>query len=85
MQECFTIEALPTIAISTAPACSADLTQYSVSVTVSTGASVTSDSGTVVDNGADNWTVRMGESDEQLYNCEEIESLYQEWLAKNES
>ena len=35
--------------------------------------------------GADNWTVRMGESDETLYNCEEIETLYQEWLAKNES
>ena len=34
---------------------------------------------------ADNWTVRMGESDEALYNCKEIEALYQEWLAKNES
>ena len=32
----------------------------------------------------DNWTVRMGESDEPLYNCEEIEALYQEWLTKNE-
>ena len=30
---------------------------------------------------ADNWTVRMGESDEPLYNCEEIETLYKEWLA----
>ncbi len=34
---------------------------------------------------ADNWTVRMGESDETLYNCEEIETLYQKWLTKNES
>ena len=34
---------------------------------------------------SDNWTVRMGESDEPLYDCEEIEKLYQEWLAKNES
>ena len=33
--------------------------------------------------GADNWTARMGESDEPLYSCEEIETLYQEWLAKN--
>jgi len=24
----------------------------------------------------------MGESDEQLYDCKEIENLYQEWLAK---
>jgi len=32
--------------------------------------------------GADNWTVTMGESDEQLYDCKEIENLYQEWLAK---
>jgi len=34
---------------------------------------------------ADNWTVRIGESDEPLYDCKEIESLYQEWLVKNES
>lgn len=33
--------------------------------------------------GADDWTVRMGESDEPLYNCGEIETLYQEWFAKN--
>lgn len=32
----------------------------------------------------DNWTVRIGESDEPLHNCEEIESLYQDWLAKTE-
>ena len=30
--------------------------------------------------GANNWTVRMGESDEPLYNCDEIEKLYQEWI-----
>lgn len=32
--------------------------------------------------GANNWTVRMGESDEPLYNCDEIEKLYQEWITK---
>ena len=31
---------------------------------------------------ANNWTVRMGESDEPLYNCDEIEKLYQEWITK---
>lgn len=33
---------------------------------------------------SDNWTVRMGESDEPLYDCEEIERLFQEWLSKND-
>lgn len=33
---------------------------------------------------ADNWTVRMGESDEPLFYCEEIEKLFQEWLSKND-
>ena len=32
--------------------------------------------------GVNNWTVRMGESDEPLYNCDEIEKLYQEWITK---
>ncbi len=29
---------------------------------------------------ADSWTVRIGESDEPLYECKNIELLYQEWL-----
>lgn len=32
---------------------------------------------------ADNWTVRMGESDEPLYDCAEIEGKFQEFLARN--
>lgn len=28
----------------------------------------------------DSYTVRMGESDEPLYNCEKIEKLYQEYI-----
>ncbi len=33
---------------------------------------------------ADNWFVRMGESDEQFYNCEEMEALFQEYIKNNE-
>ena len=29
---------------------------------------------------ADNWTVRMGESEEQVYHCEELEALFQEYV-----
>ena len=30
---------------------------------------------------ATNWTVRMGESDEPVYDCEELESMFQSALA----
>lgn len=30
--------------------------------------------------GADAWYLTMGESDEPVYNCEEIERLYQEYI-----
>ena len=30
---------------------------------------------------ATNWTVRMGESDEPVYDCEELESMFQRALA----
>ena len=33
--------------------------------------------------GADIWFVRMGESDESFYNCEEIEALFQEYIKNN--
>jgi gliding motility-associated-like protein/uncharacterized repeat protein (TIGR01451 family) len=48
---------LPVISVSTPATCSADLLTYSVSVDVSAGGIVTSTSGTVTDNGADNWTI----------------------------
>ena len=32
---------------------------------------------------AKSWTVTMGESEEQLYDYQEIEQLYQEWIANN--
>lgn len=34
-------------------------------------------------HGADSWTVTMGESDEPVYDCEELEKLFQDWLSKN--
>ncbi|PCE65053.1 Ig-like domain-containing protein [Sediminicola luteus] len=52
----YVINPLPIITISEAPTCSADLTTYSLSVTVSTG-TVSSTSGTVTDNGGGSWTV----------------------------
>lgn len=36
---------------------------------------------------ADNWSVRMGESDEPIYDKEtiaELESAFQKWVAENE-
>ena len=33
--------------------------------------------------GSDNWYVRMGESDEPVYDCEEIEALFQEYIKTN--
>ena len=33
--------------------------------------------------GHDCWMVRMGESDEPIYMCEEIEALYQEYINKD--
>ena len=51
-----TVNALPTISVSTAATCSADLLTYSVSVDVSSG-TVTSKAGTVTDNGGNNWTI----------------------------
>jgi hypothetical protein len=35
--------------------------------------------------GADNWTVRMGESDEPVYRCEELEAAFQAFLSANDS
>ena len=35
--------------------------------------------------GANNWTVKFFDSVVELYNCEEIEKLYQEWLSKNKN
>jgi hypothetical protein len=32
---------------------------------------------------SENWTVTMGESDETVYDCEEMEKLFQEWLSQN--
>lgn len=32
---------------------------------------------------ADNWTVIMGESDEPVYDCEDLEEMFQKWLASN--
>jgi hypothetical protein len=31
----------------------------------------------------DNWSIRMGESDEAHYDCEEIEGLFQLWVKEN--
>ncbi len=50
------VNALPTISVSTAANCSADLLTYSVGVTVSSGI-VTSTSGTVVNIGGNIWSV----------------------------
>ena len=30
---------------------------------------------------ADNWTVRMGESDESVYDCDELEAAFQAFIA----
>lgn len=30
--------------------------------------------------GADNWYVTMGESDEPVYDCKEIEAMFQEYI-----
>lgn len=30
-----------------------------------------------------NWTMQIGESDETIFNCEELEMLYLEWCARN--
>ncbi len=51
-----TIYALPTITVSAAPICSADLLTYSVGVSVANG-TVTSTAGTVVNAGGNNWTI----------------------------
>jgi len=32
---------------------------------------------------SENWTVTMGESDEPVYDCEELEKLFQEWGSQN--
>ena len=32
---------------------------------------------------ADDWSIRLGESDESHYDCEEIEALFQTWLKEN--
>jgi len=29
------------------------------------------------------WTVIMGESDEPVYDCEDLEKLFQEWVSQN--
>uniref|UniRef100_UPI0026292F87 T9SS type B sorting domain-containing protein n=1 Tax=uncultured Maribacter sp. TaxID=431308 RepID=UPI0026292F87 len=55
--ESVTINALPTITVSTAATCSVDLLTYSIIIDVSSGGVVTSTSGTVTDNGSDNWTI----------------------------
>lgn len=34
-------------------------------------------------HGADSWMVAMGESDEPVYKCEELEQMFQEWVSKN--
>ena len=47
----------PTIHVEEAPACSADLTTYGLTVSVSNGATLTSDFGTVTDNGDGTITV----------------------------
>jgi gliding motility-associated-like protein len=50
------VNALPVIIVTTAPTCTADLTSYSLGVTVSTG-TVTSTSGTVTNTSVNVWTV----------------------------
>lgn len=32
---------------------------------------------------ANSWTVAMGESDEPVYDCEELEKMFQKWLSEN--
>ena len=32
---------------------------------------------------SENWTVTMGESDEPIYDCEELEKVFQEWVSQN--
>lgn len=32
---------------------------------------------------AENWTIQIGESDEQVYDCAKLESLFQEYLLNN--
>ncbi len=51
-----TVNALPTITVSTAPSCSTDLLTYSLEVTVSSG-TVTSSTGTVADLGGNVWRI----------------------------
>lgn len=34
-------------------------------------------------HGRDSWTVAMGESDEPVYDCSELEQMFQEWISKN--
>ncbi len=31
---------------------------------------------------ANNWTVAMGESDEPVYECDDLESMFWEWMGK---
>ena len=51
-----TVNALPTITVSTAPSCSTDLLTYSLEVTVSSG-TVTSSTGTVTNPGVNVWSI----------------------------
>jgi hypothetical protein len=32
---------------------------------------------------SENWSVTMGQSDEVVYDCEEMEKLFQEWFSQN--
>lgn len=34
-------------------------------------------------HGENSWTVAIGESDEPVYDCEELESLFQKWMLEN--
>ncbi|MBU2997579.1 DUF11 domain-containing protein, partial [Cellulophaga baltica] len=52
-----TVNSLPTISVTSAATCAADLTTYSISIDVSSGSTVTSTAGTVTNNGSDNWTI----------------------------
>ncbi len=36
-----------------------------------------------IHHGADSWSLLMGESWETLYDCEELEQMFQKWLHKN--
>ena len=52
-----TVTALPTITISSPPSCSTDLTNYSLSVTLSNGAILTTTLGAITANGGNNFTI----------------------------